>query len=249
MTKPTDTKRKAKTAALADEAAPELVTITAYKAFNADWSCNGFQYEIGKSYTHNGKVALCSSGFHACTVPFDCWGYYPHSLNLARVTLAAVGADHSDDSKVVAGKITIEVSLSIPEWIKAQVETVLDLCRAAKGKLTSEEKECAAATGDRGHAAATGDSGHAAATGDSGHAAATGDSGHAAVTGKHAIAAAFGVGGTARAEIGGAIMLAAHDEQYNLVAVFASKVGENGIEAGKTYRLNADGKPEIAEAA
>ena len=231
MTKPTDTKRKAKTAALADEAAPELVTITAYKAFNADWSCNGFQYEIGKSYTHNGKVALCSSGFHACTVPFDCWGYYPHSLNLARVTLAAVGADHSDDSKVVAGKITIEVSLSIPEWIKAQVETVLDLCRAAKGKLTSEEKECAAATGDRGHAAATG------------------DSGHAAVTGKHAIAAAFGVGGTARAEIGGAIMLAAHDEQYNLVAVFASKVGENGIEAGKTYRLNADGKPEIAEAA
>ena len=38
-------------------------------------------------------------------------------------------------------------------------------------------------------------------------------------------------------------MLAAHDANYNLVAVFASKVGENGIEAGKTYRLGRDGKP------
>jgi hypothetical protein len=103
----------------------------------------------------------------------------------------------------------------------------------------------AAATGDRGHAAATGYNGHAAATGDSGHAAATGYRGHAAVKGKNAIAAALGIDGAAVAEDGGAIMLAAYDpdDNYRLVAVFASKVGESGIEPGKAYHLGLDGRP------
>ena len=49
--------------------------------------------------------------------------------------------------------------------------------------------------------------------------------------------------GTARAEVGGAIMLAAYDNNMILKAVFASKVGENEIEAGKTYRLQCNGVP------
>ena len=104
----------------------------------------------------------------------------------------------------------------------------------------------AAATGYSGHAAATGYSGHAAATGDSGHAAATGDSGHAAATGKFGISASLGWNGTAHAGADGAIVLAFWNDNFELVHVFASRVGENGIEAGKTYRLNADGKPVLA---
>jgi hypothetical protein len=38
-----------------------------------------------------------------------------------------------------------------------------------------------------------------------------------------------------------------YDDDGKLTALFASKVGENGIEAGKTYRLADDGKPvEVA---
>ncbi|MTH96666.1 hypothetical protein E1297_11770 [Roseibium sp. RKSG952] len=59
--------------------------------------------------------------------------------------------------------------------------------------------------------------------------------------GKNAIAAALGIGGVAKAEAGGAIMLAAYDDDFNLVAVRASLVGENGIEPGKSYILSVDG--------
>ena len=103
----------------------------------------------------------------------------------------------------------------------------------------------AAATGYSGHAAATGDRGHAAATGDSGHAAATGDNGHAAATGYSGIAASLGIYARAKAAKDGAIMLAewVHDGQrWTIASVFASKVGENGIEPDVWYELK-DGKP------
>lgn len=38
----------------------------AYKVFNPDWTCRGFQYEIGKTYVHNGDISMCQAGFHAC---------------------------------------------------------------------------------------------------------------------------------------------------------------------------------------
>jgi hypothetical protein len=183
--------------------------VVAYKAFDEDMSCRGFNYEVGQTYEHDGTVEMCGSGFHACTVPFNCWNYYPGSVTFARVVYSdGIVALHGDDlavaamqgySKVVGAKITIEAKLELSDWIRAQTEAVLALCKSAKGALVSKQEECAAATGDNGHAAATGQRGHAAATGYGGHAAATGDNGHAAATGYRGHAAATGYRGHAAA--------------------------------------------------
>ena len=46
---------------------------------------------------------------------------------------------------------------------------------------------------------------------------------------------------------GGAIVLAAWDDDFNLVAVSASLVGQNGVEPGVAYRLTAAGEFEAVE--
>ena len=191
----------------------------AFKAFDPDMSCRGFKYKIGKTYEHSGDVKICRSGFHAVTIPFDAWSYYNESHTFARVIMHGETVTHEGDSKIASAKITIEASITLPEWIKAQVETVIGLCKGASGSLAKNDKENAAATGDRGHAAATGTSG---------------------------IAASLGVQGTAQVGPDGWIVLASwgnwDGKKYPLLLVKAGKVGTEGIEAGKAYWLDPDGK-------
>ena len=59
--------------------------IKAYKAFNRDLTCKGFQYEVGKEYHHKGKLELCEAGFHACERLIDCFRFYPFSETETRV--------------------------------------------------------------------------------------------------------------------------------------------------------------------
>src|SRR3546814_8242011 len=97
-------------------------------------TCRGFKYEVGQTYEHDGKVDLCSGGFHACTVPFHCWDYYEGSATFARVVYPdGVSDEKSEASKVVGARIPIEASLSLSDWLKAQAEVVLALCKSAKG--------------------------------------------------------------------------------------------------------------------
>ena len=59
--------------------------IKAYKAFNSDLTCIGFQYEVGKEYHHKGKITVCWAGFHACESLADCFRFYPFSETKTRV--------------------------------------------------------------------------------------------------------------------------------------------------------------------
>jgi hypothetical protein len=235
------------------------VEIVAIKGFDSDFACapiggKRVQYKIGETFEAKGKIVACHNGLHSVECPFDVFNYYPASTSrYALVRASGEIARHDGDSKIASAKLYVEAELKLPDIIRRGVEWLI---AHAKTTVATGDSGHAAATGDRGHAAATGDSGHAAATGysghaaatgDRGHAAATGDSGHAAATGEHAIAASLGPSGTAKAGKGGWIVLAHWNTDswpHTLTRVERFKVGSNGVEAGKTYRLTADGKPE-----
>ena len=47
-----------------------------YKVFNPDWTCRGFQFEVGKTFTEDVTPVCCDRGFHFCTKAADCFKYY-----------------------------------------------------------------------------------------------------------------------------------------------------------------------------
>jgi len=244
--------------------------IVAYKGFNKDWTCRGFQYEIGQTYEHDGEVKACSSGFHACTHPLDVFGYYsPGASRFALVELAGEQASEAGDSKVAAAQITIKAELHISEMVEAAVKHVFDAAKWLKksgttGDLGAASATCdwgaasatgdwgaASATGDRGAASATGDWGAASATGDWGAASATGNRGAASATGDWGAASATGDWGAAMAsgyegkasgKPGNALFLCERNDEMEITAVWAGIVGSDGIEPDTFYMLR-DGKP------
>ena len=90
--------------------------IYGFKAFESNWSCRGFKYEVGRTYTLGARPIMCIEGFHFCIVPSDCFHYYPvfDSTKMAIVvgnchTLVpkSTAYDMGIDSKCVTNSITI----------------------------------------------------------------------------------------------------------------------------------------------
>ena len=168
-------------------------TITSYKGFDKDLKCRGFQYEIGKTYKHDGDAKACESGFHACEHPLDVLSYYAAGSRYALVEQSGQLSRHGDDTKVSSSKIKIKAEIGIAGLVHAAVEYVNSRC----GPVDPESP--ASATGDHGAASATGCRGAASATGYQGAASATGDHGAASATGCRGAASATGYRGAASA--------------------------------------------------
>ena len=104
-------------------------TIVAYKGFNKDLKCRGFQYEVGKDYEEPDAKA-CEKGFHACEMPLDVLNYYEpgKQSRYCVVEQSGVISKHDDDSKVASSKIKIGAEIGIPGLVKAQIEYVKSRC-------------------------------------------------------------------------------------------------------------------------
>ena len=85
-----------------------------YKVFNPDWTCRGFQYKIGETFTHHDKMEICESGFHFCRKINDCFNYYPFDSDNKVAEIEALGAisTHGDESVTDVIKIVREISWS-----------------------------------------------------------------------------------------------------------------------------------------
>ncbi|WP_440711809.1 DUF7666 domain-containing protein, partial [Herbiconiux sp. YIM B11900] len=138
-------------------------TITAFKGFDQNLQCRGFQYVEGETYTQEGPAVLCGTGFHAVTQPIDVLRYYPpsrsiyHRVELAEVTGPRTG--ENEDSKVAGRSIKIGASISLPALIKAQVEFVFANSHPVKGATTKAQNGQAGTDEVNGAATASGDSG------------------------------------------------------------------------------------------
>ena len=101
--------------------------IIAYKGFNEDLSCRGFQYEIGKEYCLEGELELCVNGFHACQNPLDVFDYYSMSLytRYAMVELFGDVDFATDNKKLCATNIRIVKEVSIDELVEIGIMSSL----------------------------------------------------------------------------------------------------------------------------
>ena len=102
-----------------------------YKVFEPDWTCRGFQYEVGKTFEEDVTPSCCNRGFHFCKELKDCFNYYPFNPDNKVAKVIALGEidEESDDNKCCTNKIQIVEEIS---W-----EDVLRMVNLGKGNAGS----------------------------------------------------------------------------------------------------------------
>ena len=234
--------RKKKTDVVAEPviapASAETEEIVSIKGFDKDFKCRGFQFDVGNTYTHDGDLVICESGFHAIEGhPLEVFDYYsPATSRFAEVRQSGQIARHARDSKVASTQITISCELSLSTIIERAVVWVF-----ARAKSEGESHH---ATGECGAASATGDYGAASATGDYGAASATGYQGAASATGRHGAAIASGFHGRVMGAEGNALFLVRRNDSGEITHVWAGIVGQNGVKPDTWYTLDSNGTLE-----
>jgi hypothetical protein len=165
-------------------------SMRAFKGFNKDLTCRGYQYEEGKEF-HTERAECCDTGFHACEYPLDCFGYYDpaHSV-FHEVELSGEMDKSGDNTKVCATDIKIGARLSIAGLVKMAIDFTMSKVNKEAG--SDERHGFASATGNCGASSATGDYGASSATGDYGASSATGNYGASSATGYKGASSATG---------------------------------------------------------
>ena len=159
--------------------------ISGFKGFDKELKCRDFQYKVGKTYEHEGKVKCCEQGFHFCENPFDVFGYYsPSDSRYCAVEGSGKVDKDEEDSKVAVSKLHISAEIGLKGIIEAGVKFILDKVNWKDNKeYNTGEQSTATNTGDQSTATNTGYRSAATNTGDQSAATNTGDRSAATNTG------------------------------------------------------------------
>ncbi|EJK6919251.1 hypothetical protein NLQ03_001082 [Salmonella enterica] len=161
----------------------EIVT---FKGFNKDLTCRDFQFAIGETFHHDGKVEACGSGFHACECPFDVFSYYPpaESRYAETISFGVIDREEEGDTKIASASITIKSELTLPQFIQRGIEWIWSkIDKSLEQQIMTGNRSAATNTGDRSAATNTGYQSAATNTGDRSAATNTGDRSAATNTG------------------------------------------------------------------
>ena len=158
--------------------------ITAYKGFDKDMKCRGFQYEVGKEYEQE-DASVCNYGFHACENPLDVLDYY-NDINDKYCIVESSGKidKDEDEKKFASSKIKIVAEIGFVGLFKAGIEWLKEVTSPERIKETKETSSgYYAKIGSSGDYAQIGSSGYYAKIGSSGDYAQIGSSGYYAQIG------------------------------------------------------------------
>ncbi|UBX31673.1 hypothetical protein [Salmonella sp. JXY0409-18] len=135
----------------------EIVT---FKGFNKDLKCRGFQFAIGETFHHDGKVEACGSGFHACECPFDVFSYYPpaESRYAETISFGVTDREEGGDTKIASASITIKAELTLPQFIQRGIEWIWSkIDKSLEQQIMTGNQSAATNTGYQSAATNTGD--------------------------------------------------------------------------------------------
>ncbi|EKT4778740.1 hypothetical protein QEQ39_002546 [Salmonella enterica] len=166
----------------------EIVT---FKGFNKDLKCRGFQFAIGETFHHDGKVEACGSGFHACECPFDVFSYYPpaESRYAETISFGVIDREEIGDTKIASASITIKAELTLPQFIQRGIEWIWSkIDKSLEQQIMTGYQSAATNTGYQSAATNTGDQSAATNTGDQSAATNTGYQSAATNTGDQSAA-------------------------------------------------------------
>ena len=148
--------------------------IIAYKAMNADMTCRGKQYEVGKTY-YEDKADCCNAGMHACENPLDVLRYYPlkDSPRFFEVECGGNVDKSGEDSKLACTELTVKGEVNFAGLVKATMNAVFN---RVKGKEPFSSGNSSTA-GSSGYYSTAGSSGYYSTAGSSGNSSTAGSSG------------------------------------------------------------------------
>ena len=132
--------------------------IKAYKGFNKDMTCRGFQYEVGKEYETDDAI-LCKKGFHACENPLDVLDFYD-DINGKYCIVEQSGKTKSDGKKTISSRIKINAEVGFVGLFKLGIEWLKEITNPQK--VDNKDDGYAAKIGSSGDYAKIGSSGYAA---------------------------------------------------------------------------------------
>ncbi|EHE1746501.1 hypothetical protein JNO94_001217 [Salmonella enterica] len=166
----------------------EIVT---FKGFNKDLKCRDFQFKIGKTFHHDGKVEACGSGFHACECPFDVFSYYPpaESRYAETISFGVIDREEIGDTKIASASITIKAELTLPQFIQRGIEWIWSkIDKSLEQQIMTGNQSAATNTGNQSAATNTGNQSAATNTGYQSAATNTGNQSAATNTGNRSAA-------------------------------------------------------------
>ena len=211
--------------------------IIAYKGFDKDFKCRGFQYEVGKTYEMDGNIACCNRGFHACESPMEVFDYYDMlTSRFAEVEQSGKMDKEADSTKTCSSRIKIKAELKLADIINLGVEWLKEITMPSKIETNNScNKDYSAQIGSSGDSAQIGSSGNSAKIGSSGHSAQIGSSGYYAQIGSSGYYAQIGSSGHS-AKIG-----SSGDYAQIGSSGYSAKIGSSGNYA----KIGSSGKDSV----